>query len=76
MENPGGRNVFRETGEKEGLKVVFPSPGYTTDNAAMIAWAGAQRLARGFTDDMGAPARARWQLDPEAPPALGAGVKA
>jgi N6-L-threonylcarbamoyladenine synthase len=42
----------------------------------MIAWSGAQRLARGLTDDMGTPARARWPLDPEAPPAPGAGVKA
>jgi N6-L-threonylcarbamoyladenine synthase len=29
-----------------------------------------------MTDDLSAPARARWPLDPDAPPALGAGVKA
>jgi len=44
--------------------------------AAMIAWAGAMRLSRGLSDDLAAPVRARWPLDPDAPPALGAGVKA
>jgi N6-L-threonylcarbamoyladenine synthase len=43
------------------------------DNAAMVAWAGAERLARGWTDPLDFTARARWPLDPEAIPALGAG---
>jgi N6-L-threonylcarbamoyladenine synthase len=47
-----------------------------TDNAAMIAWAGALRFAAGLTDGLGAPARARWPLDPDAERARGAGVKA
>ncbi|MDA0654346.1 MAG: tRNA (adenosine(37)-N6)-threonylcarbamoyltransferase complex transferase subunit TsaD, partial [Proteobacteria bacterium] len=34
------------------------------DNAAMIAWAGAERLAAGLTDDLDTPGRARWPLDP------------
>jgi N6-L-threonylcarbamoyladenine synthase len=41
----------------------------------MVAWAGAERLARGLTDDLAAPSRARWPLDPLAAPAIGAGVK-
>jgi N6-L-threonylcarbamoyladenine synthase len=46
------------------------------DNGAMIAWAGAERLARGLIDALDAPARPRWPLDAEAPKAIGAGVKA
>ena len=59
-----------------GFRLAVPPPALCTDNAAMIAWAGAERLARGLTDNLEAPVRARWPLDPEAPPALGAGVKA
>ncbi|MFT3732838.1 MAG: tRNA (adenosine(37)-N6)-threonylcarbamoyltransferase complex transferase subunit TsaD [Hyphomicrobium sp.] len=46
------------------------------DNGVMIAWAGAERLARGLADPLDAPARPRWPLDAEAPKAAGAGVKA
>ena len=53
-----------------------PPAWLCTDNAAMIAWAGAERLAAGLTDSLDAPARARWPLDESAEKVRGAGVKA
>jgi N6-L-threonylcarbamoyladenine synthase len=48
-----------------------------TDNAAMIAWAGLERMAAGLPDDpLDISARPRWPLDPEAETVRGAGVKA
>lgn len=46
------------------------------DNAAMIAWAGLERLQKGLSDPLNFKARPRWPLDPEAEPRHGAGVKA
>jgi len=64
------------TADSLGLSLVVPPPALCTDNGAMVAWAGVERLRLGLVDGLDAPARARWPLDPEAPPAIGAGVKA
>ena len=61
---------------EQGLRLIVPPPRLCTDNGVMIAWAGQERLALGLIDDLRAPARARWPLDPAAEPAPGAGVKA
>lgn len=63
---------------EHGLKFVAPPLALCTDNAAMIAWAGLERMAlSGFTPDpFDFVARPRWPLDPEAAPVRGAGVKA
>lgn len=59
-----------------GFKFFAPPAALCSDNAAMIAWAGAERLALDMTDGLDAPVRPRWPLDPAAPAAIGAGVKA
>jgi N6-L-threonylcarbamoyladenine synthase len=46
-----------------GYDFIAPPLKWCTDNAAMIALAGAERLARGFSDGLEAPARPRWPLD-------------
>jgi N6-L-threonylcarbamoyladenine synthase len=59
-----------------GLEFVAPPPTLCTDNAAMIAWAGLERLRLGLVDGLDAAPRPRWPLDSEAPRRPGAGVKA
>ena len=61
---------------ENGLPFVAPPSWLCTDNAAMIAWAGALRFESGLVDGLDTPARARWPLDPQAEKARGAGVKA
>lgn len=56
--------------------LVAPPQALCTDNAAMIAWAGLERLKQGQTDPLDFAPRPRWPLDPNAPKAVGAGVKA
>lgn len=59
-----------------GLRFVAPPVALCTDNAAMIAWAGLERLERGQSDPLDVAARPRWPLDPAAEAVRGAGVKA
>ncbi len=64
--NQALRGVLREVADAAGTRLVMPPPALCTDNGAMIAWTGAERLALGLTDALGAPPRARWRLDENA----------
>jgi N6-L-threonylcarbamoyladenine synthase len=48
---------------RHGFAFAAPPLRYCTDNAAMIALAGAERLAAGYRDGLDAAARPRWPLD-------------
>ncbi|MGO8801028.1 MAG: tRNA (adenosine(37)-N6)-threonylcarbamoyltransferase complex transferase subunit TsaD [Roseiarcus sp.] len=48
---------------QSGLRLVAPPQNLCTDNGAMIAWTGIERLRLGLTDDLGVAARPRWPLD-------------
>ena len=56
------RALTRFCGEA-GLKLVTPPPELCTDNGAMVAWVGIERLELGMTDDLTIAARPRWPLD-------------
>jgi N6-L-threonylcarbamoyladenine synthase len=54
---------------------IAPPLRLCTDNAAMIAYAGIEKMAAGEIDDLTLSARPRWPLDDRAAPLLGSGKK-
>jgi N6-L-threonylcarbamoyladenine synthase len=57
------RQTLKQTGKKYGWKVSYPRLEFCTDNGAMIAFAGCQRLLAGETTGAEIQAFARWPLD-------------
>ncbi len=76
--NQAMRGGLEALAAEHGLPFVAPPPALCTDNAAMIAWAGIERLglADFRSDPLDFAARPRWPLDPDAEQVRGAGVKA
>ena len=70
------RAALADLAQSNGRGFAVPPAWLCTDNAAMIAWAGAERFGLGLTDALDVPARARWPLDERAEKVRGAGVKA
>jgi tRNA N6-adenosine threonylcarbamoyltransferase len=76
--NESVRQALKSVAEKADFRIIVPPMKWCTDNAAMIALAGAEHLRRGEMDDLAAPARARWPLDEvsaKLDPAVGSGRK-
>jgi N6-L-threonylcarbamoyladenine synthase len=61
--NQSLRAALMQLGKRRGVKVCYPRPEFCTDNAAMIAYAGCQRLIAGQCDGLSIRATARWPLD-------------
>ena len=71
------RGALQDVAAKAQTTLIIPPPALCTDNGAMIAWAGAERLALGISDAMDAAPRARWKLDEQStPPAQFANTRA
>lgn len=66
--NQAIRKALNRAAFEVGARLVVPPPELCTDNGAMIAWAGAERLAAGLTDTLDVAPRARWPLEDVAGP--------
>lgn len=73
--NEAIRNALQTVTEEHETSFVAPPMNLCTDNAAMIAYAGALQHASGKNDDLQLVARPRWPLDEVSPSLLGGGRK-
>ncbi len=69
------RAALADVAADAGAAFLAPPLRLCTDNAAMIAWAGAELFAKGHRDDLTLAARPRWPLDRSAAPMLGSGKR-
>jgi len=67
------RASLEDVATQAGTSLMLPPPELCTDNGAMIAWAGAERLALGLSDAADASPRPRWPLDQMSAPVYGSG---
>ena len=70
--NTNLRQTLERKLTEDGARVFYPAPVFCTDNGAMIAYAGAQRLAAGQVDTADATVRPRWPME-ELPPLAATG---
>ncbi|MEM6780576.1 MAG: tRNA (adenosine(37)-N6)-threonylcarbamoyltransferase complex transferase subunit TsaD [Pseudomonadota bacterium] len=70
------RKGLQDLTDAQNMRFIAPPLNLCSDNGAMIAWTGVERLRLGLTNDLDVAARPRWPLDPNAEAKIGAGVKA
>ncbi len=73
--NKGIKDKLTKLSEDNEFECLFPDISLCSDNAAMIALAGLEKFKQNQFDDLGFPAKPRWQLDENAVFLKGAGVK-
>ncbi len=64
--NSAIRRALTRLCAESGLRFISPPPNLCSDNGAIIAWAGLERLRRGLTNDLAFAPRPRWPLDTSA----------
>ena len=69
------RAALEAVADMHNARSVAPPLSLCTDNAAMIAYAGAELHRAGHRDDLALSARPRWPLDQTSPAMLGSGKK-
>ena len=64
------REALLDIALQHQLPLAVPPPGLCGDNAAIVAWAGAERLAHGLCDALDVAPRPRWPLDEVTKPVM------
>lgn len=70
------RQILLDLTKQANMDFIAPPMALCSDNGAMIAWVGVEKLNKNLTDGLDIAARPRWPLDPTAEKRPGGGVKA
>lgn len=60
--NQALRISLKNMGEKDDIEIIYPRLEFCTDNGAMIAYTGCQRLLMGYKDNLSIKVYSRWPI--------------